>query len=395
MVEFGRPQAFVPIIGLMKPGMVTTGILFFYLVRSGQIGKNLSRQVTLILLFIVLLAIFVPLARNNFWAYQTVRNMALRIPLLLSVIIVMNSQVRLTALLKGIIAIMIFITCYGLSHGGRGPGGVITDENDLCLFLVTFLPFVFFLFLQTKKTIGKIAYASIVFLVLLTVVATFSRGGFVGLLAMAAVYWIFSRRKILTLFCALLIGCILYMSSGEQYRQEMSTVTDTKENTANARLLSWEAGWKMFKAHPLGIGGNNFPIYFPEYQPEGLRHNMWGRQAHSLWFTLLPETGVVGIIIYFLIIRMNVKDLFFLRGIGGARGREYLDSNTHFMSQLSTAFMASFAGFFASASFISVLYYPEFWYLTVLVVSARNVALKEVRLDFQPSSAQVNSVGFK
>ena len=39
-------------------------------------------------------------------------------------------------------------------------------------------------------------------------------------------------------------------------------------------------------------------MHFPEYQGERFKKGMWGRVAHSLWFTLLPETGVLGVVIF-------------------------------------------------------------------------------------------------
>ena len=77
-------------------------------------------------------------------------------------------------------------------------------------------------------------------------------------------------------------------------------VLDTKEATANDRMLSWEAAWDMFLEHPLGVGGNNFPVHFQEFQSDEFSRGMWGRQAHSLWFTLIPELGIFGIMIYFI-----------------------------------------------------------------------------------------------
>jgi hypothetical protein len=40
---------------------------------------------------------------------------------------------------------------------------------------------------------------------------------------------------------------------------------------------------------------------------------------------------------------------------------------------LSLAFMASLAGFFASGTFLSVLYYPHYWYLTAMIAATRKV----------------------
>ena len=86
--------------------------------------------------------------------------------------------------------------------------------------------------------------------------------------------------------------------------------------------------------------------------------------AHSLWFTLISELGVMGIIIYGLLLYYNVRDIFRLKRL------QVMDNDeTRYIKTLSSAFIASFAGYFVSASFVSVLYYPHYWYLTGIIVA--------------------------
>ncbi len=369
IIDIGRPQYFLPISSL-KPGMVATLLLIYSLVTSGYFWKVLFyRQTKYVTAFVLLLILYVPFVTNSFRAYQMALIMALVIPVFLSIVIVINNTDRIIGLLKVYAGLLISMAVFSLFHDGRGPGGTISDENDLCLFLVTFLPTVFFLFGQAKSINGKIMLMGVICICLLSIVATFSRGGFVGLIAMASVYWWFSRRKFALLVGVALLCAVVFFAGGDDYRREMSTVTDTKENTAKVRLLSWEAGWKMFLDNPLGVGGGNFPVHFPDYQTDELRRNMWGRVAHSLWFTLIPETGIIGIYLYFSILLANFKDILFMRS-------NTIDDRitNSFFHKLSIAFIASFAGFFASASFLSVLYYPVFWHLTAIVVASRNIA---------------------
>ncbi len=378
-IDLARIQSILP-IEFLRPGLIVIILLVICLLFNGKNSYFIDRQILLILFFVSLLTVYVPFVTNNFLAYQVARNMWLKVPFILSIPILINSRNRLLYLVWVFVAILLFVSCYGLMHGGRGPGGSISDENDLCLFLVTFLPFVFFLVTQQKKKLAKFILFAIVLIVLLATVATFSRGGFVGLVAMGAVYWWYGKRKLLIMFCFALLILVASIYGGEAYRQDMTTVTDTSEGTASERLLSWEAGWNMFIDHPLGVGGNNFPVHFSDYQPPELRRNMWGRVAHSLWFTLIPETGIVGILIYFLIIRLNYKDLKLLLNLHNPNPRK---TNDNFYYSFSITMIASFVGFFASASFLAVLYYPEFWYLTAIVVATKNLAIKA----FNQSSA--------
>lgn len=372
VIDLGHPHVYFP-IAFLKIGMVSSIILTLYLITSRRIIESIYSQSKLILFFVGLLFIYVFIAVNNYYAYMTFRNMFLMLPFLLSCIVLINSRSRLLAVCKAYAALMIISSLYGLSHNGVGPGGMLVDENDLCVFLVTYFPLVLFVAGQEKVLFKKFLWMLGIIVTTAAVVFTNSRGGFVGFCAMGAVYWWFSNKKMALTVGIIVLAVLVVMVGGDSYLKDVSTITDMKESTAMTRLLSWEAGWHMFMDNPLGVGGNNFPILFPEYQSESMTRNMWGRTAHSLWFTLIPETGIFGILIYFLIIRMNLKDLKFLS----------LNGEDGFFTPLVISFYSSFAGFFASATFLSVLYYPYFWHMTIMVMFARNTFMQDetCRLD--------------
>ncbi|MCP4266705.1 MAG: hypothetical protein GY777_14235 [Candidatus Brocadiaceae bacterium] len=361
-VDYVRPQDILP-IGFMRPGLIAILILVYFIISNNGLSLSMSKQTKLIWCFTILLGVYVPFARNNHHAFVTTKSMLLYMPLILSTIVCVNSIERLRKIVFIYIAIMMYVCLYGILHGGRGSGNYFLDENDISLFANIWIPFCFFLFLQERGMGKKVFYAAGMLIGLVSVVLSFSRGGFVGLVCVVVVMWFFSTRKMLSLLIICMLGIGVYVYSGEKYLAEMSTVTDTEESTANERLMSWRAGWDMFLAHPLGVGGFNFPIHFQDYQSEGFKKEMWGRQAHSLWFTLIPEVGIFGIMIYFILIYYNLKDLFLLKKIKAGN-----DPNMRFLHSLSLAFLASLAGFFASASFISVLYYAHYWYMTALIV---------------------------
>lgn len=100
---------------------------------------------------------------------------------------------------------------------------------------------------------------------------------------------------------------------------------------------------------------------------------MWGRVAHSVWFTLIPETGIVGILIFFLLLRYNIKDIFLIKRLSALHS----DPDDRHLYHVSLAMTASLAGFFASATFLSVLYYPHYWYMTAIIVAAARFAKKK------------------
>ena len=371
IIDILRPQSFIP-IGVLRPGLIITFLLIFTLFLSGKILSIIEyKQVKYIFAFVILLFFHVPFAVNNFYAFQTALDMLIILPFLFSIIVAINTKRRIISLFKVYAALLTFLSCYSLVNSGRGPGGTVGDENDLCLFIVSFLPIVIFLINNTKNYFGKFYFILTVGLCLLAIVATFSRGGFLGLAAMVFVYWLFSKKKFIYFIFCLIFGFFIFISGGENYRNEMSTITDTNETTAVSRILTWKSGLEMFIDNPMGVGGGNFPIRFPEYQSDQMPRNMWGRVAHSLWITLITETGIFGLYIYLIILLHNFKNIFAMR---------FSDCNSKaslFYTQLSTSLLASLAGFLTSATFLSVLYYPPFWMLTAIIIATKSLFLQE------------------
>ncbi len=374
VIDYVRPQDLIPVLRYLKLGMFINIILIAFLVFKGNIQAMFSKQTKMIWLFILLLSLYVPFAVNNFWAFETVKGMLLFMPFILSTIICISSMKRLRTTIFVCVCIMLYIALYSLSHNGMGSGNYFRDENDLALFINMWLPFCYYLMLDEKDWNKKIVYAAGLIAGLMSLVMSFSRGGLVGLLTMSVVLWIFNPRKILTVLVISLVALLMINFGSQSYWSKMATTTHTGEGTASERILSWKSGWDMFLDNPLGVGGNNFQTRFPEYQGNRFHKGMWGRVAHSIWFTLIPETGIFGILIYFMLLYYNLKDVFFLKHL------KAYDTNpdARYLYILSLALLASLAGYFASATFLSVLYYPHYWYMTGIIVAAVNVAHKSI-----------------
>jgi probable O-glycosylation ligase (exosortase A-associated) len=261
-----------------------------------------------------------------------------------------------------------YVAFYSILHSGKGSGGWFNDENDLSLFLNTMLPFAYYLIFFQKKTILKLLYISALVLCLIAEILSFSRGGFVGLFAVGFSIWFFGKNRLRNGIILFLIVALMGIFAGSEYWSEMSTITETESGTAQSRIQMWKSAWLMFLDNPLGVGGNNFQVRFDEYQTDHFRRGMWGRPAHSLWFTLIPELGIFGSLIYLLLLRANIKDIWFLKRL------KTDNDDFRFLHTLSLAIIASLAGYFASGTFLSVLYYPYYWYLTGLIVASVLIA---------------------
>ncbi|HEX8948212.1 MAG TPA: O-antigen ligase family protein [Dissulfurispiraceae bacterium] len=370
VIDYGRPQDIMPPIGSLRPGALIVLVLSsFLLVKGGILMLLRNRQMMMTGAFVLLLAAYVPFAVNNYFAFMAARTMLLYVPFILSTVICVDSVERLKKMILVFLVLMVYISAYGILHSGVGSGNYFKDENDLSLFINMWLPFCYFGALHEKRWTGKTLYLLAMAAGITAVVASSSRGGFLGLACVMLVCWLYSARKLSALVALGMLALMLYAYAGDAYWARMDTMTNTDAGTAFERLKSWEAGWRMFLDNPLGVGGENFQVRFPEYQPDEFLRNMWGRVAHSLWFTLIPELGIPGILIYSFLLFYNLKDVFFLKGLGSLP-----DADRRYLHSLSLSFLASMAGYFASGSFLSVLYYPHYWYLTALIVAAARIA---------------------
>lgn len=356
-------------LGFFRPLMIVTLVLTYFIFSSGEYSRAKSKQTTYMWLFILLLACYIPFARNNYFAYMTAKAQLLYMPFILSVIICIDSIERLKKFIFICICIEVYIAIYAFTHAGYGPGNYFDDENDVALYLNMWLPFCYFLFLVHKSIIKKIVCLTGLIIGLLSIIVSFSRGGFVGLIAMGAVTLLFSKKKTLFLFIIIILAGLIIQFAGEKYWAEMSTSINTEEGTAKGRIESWKSGWRMFLDNPLGVGGNNFQVRFDEYQTDYFKRGMWGRVAHSLWFTLIPELGVFGFYIYLSLLYYNLKDIFMLKSISF----DDRDENKKYLNYLGRAFIVSFTGYFVSGIFLSVLYYAHYWYLTALLVATTRI----------------------
>jgi len=352
VVDFVRIQDILPIIGVIRPGLIMVVILSLFILKKGSFYLNIN-QIKIICLFLILLGIHVPFAENNWFAYKTTESFCLYIPFILSIIACLNT---------------VESSLFSIANLGKGSGGYFADENDLSLFLNLMLPFCYFLLISEKGGKKKLLYGAALIIGLIAEVKSFSRGGFVGLTVICFVIWWFSPRKMLSAMLVLLMMVFVIILGGETYMEEMKTISAISEDTAQMRFEMWKAAWNMFLDNPFGVGGNNFQVRFEEYQSAYFPRGMWGMVCHSIWFTLISELGIPGIIVYFLLLYYNIKDLWFLKRIEPGD-----NPDLKYIHYLTLSFIAGLAGFFSTGTFLSVLYYPYYWYFTAFIIATMKV----------------------
>ncbi|MEW8418613.1 MAG: O-antigen ligase family protein [Candidatus Thiodiazotropha endolucinida] len=371
LIDIGRIQ---DVIGLnvIRPGLLSIVMLTLFVLTKGELWPK-EKEIKYIWYFIFLLAIYIPFATNNFYAYNTTTTMLFYMPFILSVVSFTSDLTRLRNIINAFLAISFYVAVTGIKNGGLGTGGYLADENDLSLYLNMVFPIFYFLFInENKSKLLKLYYLAGALVCLVAIIISFSRGGFVGFVAVIFSILLFSENKVRNFFVLIVsVGAIAAFFVSDVYMQEMSTSSDVESGTAQERIQSWLSAFYMFLYNPLGVGGNNFQIHFSDYQTDYFRREMWGRVAHSIWFTLLPELGVIGVFLYFNLMFSSIKKLFYVKN-------HSKDDEFKYYNNLSKGLFVGMIGFFVSGSLLSVLYYPFYWYFLAFTAALYRVATKQI-----------------
>jgi len=385
LFEFGRPQELIPGLKLLP---FATGLDVYLLLNVLMSGKlDLSRlQTKMWIPLVIVMAIHVPLAVNNFWALMTFKDMLLVFGLYLGIVTYVNSLEKMLTLIKMWMGIHVFLALMGTAKGGVGIGGWMEDENDFCMVMNMAAPFGYFLFFSATSVAEKMKYLGFLGTFILAAMATLSRGGFFGLASVGGYCWYRSPKKGNALVVLLIAVLFMVVLAPETYWDEIASSTSDEtmgeEGTGGARLYTWGIGVDMFLSNPIiGIGQSNFPWTFELYEAGQKFHerSFAGRQAHSAWVTLISELGLAGIVIIGGMLLQCYKDLKLVRKkFASAESRQkygqIVQAGEDVRVYLARAMEGSLIGFIVSGVFISTLWYPSLWIMIAFVVALRNIS---------------------
>lgn len=267
------------------------------------------------------IAVMGPFAENNYNVFMWFRNLGvLLICIVIPLVHVVNTERRFSVFIGGITVVMVYLGLYAITHGGRGPGGHVGDENDTSLALNSFIPLVFLSMFLAKTVLQRILYGLAVGIMVLGVAATMSRGGFIGLVAALGYCFFLTPSKAKTLALGFVMVLILIPLAPDKYWDEIASIgteagnEDPRKGTGALRREYWQTAREMFKANPIfGVGAGNFQWEVGNYQTpdqfERLGRSLDGQECHSVYFATLAEIGGAGFGLFLAILWYNVRDL--------------------------------------------------------------------------------------
>jgi putative inorganic carbon (hco3(-)) transporter len=252
------------------------------------------------------------------------------------------------------------------------------DGNDFSLSLCILLPLAMLLALHAVGKASRIFYWTIAAIVLLAIIGTQSRGATLGIAALSGYLWLHSSRKGLGIVVIVLALLVVMIYAPPVYFQRMGTITKyQQDSSAEGRIHAWKAGARMAADNVLGVGAGNFPNSFPKYR-SGDAPVRW-MTAHSMYFLVLGELGIFGLLVLLKLIIGNARANAELQRAVTSKGTDPPDAR--YATTILRFTTASMVGFAVAGAFLSVAYYPHIFVMTSLLLSARNILAARCGVD--------------
>jgi O-antigen ligase len=253
--------------------------------------------------------------------------------------------------------------------------GLFDNSNDLALHLVTMIPIAFALGIEKKSMIRKLVYFPIVLLMLAAVIITFSRGGFLGLIAMTLVMARkLSRRNKSMALATVVLGVVFFLAvAPASYSGRLATIFDSASDltgSSSQRTQVLKRSILVAIRYPLfGVGIGNF--HHKSFQELG---------THNAYTQVAAETGIPAMIAYIIFLIHPLRKLRLME-------REMYERNeTSRFYYLSIGLQASLVGFMVASFFAAVAYQWYIYYLVGYAIALRRIYYLEQQQKLNPTS---------
>lgn len=253
-----------------------------------------------------------------------------------------------------------------------GPAdSFIEDNNALALALVMILPLIRFLQLNVDSKLVSKALIILMAFVVLGILGTHSRGGFLSLAVMGA-FLIMKGRHKFTFGVLALIAIPLFLTFMPQsWHDRMDSIKNYKQDTsAMMRINAWQYAINFTKDYPIRGGGfdsftqETFNRYSPE--PEMFQG------AHSIYFETLGEHGYVGLMLFLLVGLVALRQTSYIM----KKAKQY--DELIWAKDLAAMIQVGLVGYAVAGAFLELATFDLYYVFISMIVVLNTLMVKHI-----------------
>jgi probable O-glycosylation ligase (exosortase A-associated) len=264
---------------------------------------------------------------------------------------------------------------FTLMTGGSGAvmastDSTLGDNNGLALAMICTVPMMNYLRIQSERRYIRLGISLAMFLTVVAVLGTYSRGGLIGLVVMGGYFWLQSKQKAFFAIFAIIIVLIGFEVMPKQWMERMDSISTAADDDQSfqGRVQAWHFAMNVAAARPLvgaGFSGTENGLIFSQYlrDPSIVR----GRAAHSIYFQVLGDHGFVGLAIYLSLwaaVWMQIRTI--KRRIRG-------NPELAWAYDLTTMLQVSLVSYMVAGAALSMAYYDMLYIIFGMLASIRQL----------------------
>lgn len=168
----------------------------------------------------------------------------------------------------------------------------LENPNLLGAYAVMIISILTAFFLRERQKKRKWAFAIILFVLLLCLALTYSRGAWLSLAAIVLGLTLFYDKRFGFLF--FLIPLVLLFYHGQMVERFLSLFSG-EDTSVGLRFALWESTIAMIEEHPLlGVGWGSYYLAYPDYNFFIQDEHVLIFHAHNMYLNMLAEVGIIG-----------------------------------------------------------------------------------------------------
>lgn len=274
-----------------------------------------------------------------------------------------------------------------LTAGGHKiiGSGNIGDNNSLATALLMVVPLGIYLYQYSAVRVVRLGMLASLVLNVITVIMTFSRGGFIGLVLVAGFFIKSSNRKFLSFVLVAFAGLAVVTLAPDTLFNRLNTMENLdNEGSFMGRVVAWKISWLIAMDHPLFGGGphavQNTPLWL-SYVPK-MSSLAWiptpppdltiAHAAHSIYFEVLGDLGFVGLGLFMALLIVPFWNCY--RIVRMTRGKPEL----LWARDLARMAQMSMAVYVVTAAALSMAYFELLYIFVAMISRLRKVVEAEV-----------------
>lgn len=265
-----------------------------------------------------------------------------------------------------------------------GPFG---HPNSFSRFMLALVPIALDRLWSEQNRLLRVLAGWATAVCILSVLFSFSRGAFLGMVLILAVTFIRRPPSPIALLVTIIMGAFLLQYVPARYTDRIETLlfflpgSETQieeEGSFRGRMSVQLAGWMMFTEHPfLGVGWDNFTPNYPEYSRRiGLDRSSYVQATpHNLYIQIASEQGLVGLAWFGLL------SWFVFRSLSRAR-KDFTAAGMEDYAGMALAISLGIASLYITGVFAHMTRARHWWLLWAIAMSTPYIAKRELAASY-------------